>query len=229
MAFQIVYSRKFLEKVLSWRHPLRDMAFQAAEHAALDPDLPEYKRPYLTPFRQKHPTTDHQYTLFFKTISATEIFIVWINDTSCLHETRANYPDPCRKEFERLLAKGELETYDSAVHHVQFKVQPDAARPFRCRSIYLNQKTTLNTYAVGAKDFIGHAFYCGEPDPAIADLHVREFLRLLHAHLTKNGLAFQFQFTKLGHDIEIDPLTRIHNPRQWQIVTDTEDFILKKI
>jgi hypothetical protein len=229
MTFQIVYSRKFLEKVLSWRQALKDMAFQATEHAAQDPDLPEYRRPYLTPFRQKHPTTDHQYTLYFKPISANEIFVVWINDTSCLHETRANYPDPCRKEFERLLAKGDLETYDPAVHHVRFDVQPDPARPFRCRSTYLNQKTTLNTFVIGASAFVGHAFYCGEPDPAIADIHVREFLRLLHEHLTMHGANLQFQFTKVGHDVEIDRLTRTHDPRQWHVVDDLEDFILRKI
>jgi hypothetical protein len=205
------------------------MAFQAAEHAIQDPDLPEYKRPYLTPFRQKHPTTDHQYTLYFKPVSATEIFVVWINDKSCLHETRANHPDPCRKEFERLWAKGELETYDPAIHHVRLEVQPDPSKPFRCRSTYLWHKTTLNTYSTGAKDFVGHAFYCAEPDHAIADIHVREFLRLLHDHLAQNGLNLQIQFTMLGHDVEIDFLSRLHDANQWQIIPDSEDFILKKV
>ncbi len=228
MAFRIVYSRKFLEKVLSWRQDLKDMAFEAAEHAAQDPNLDIYKRPYLTPFRQKHPTTDHQYTLFFTPVSKDEIFFVWINDTSCLHETRANYPDPCRKEFERLSSKGELETYVPNVHHVVFDVQPDASRPFRCRSTYLNYKTTLNTYKVANNDFVGHAFYCGEPDAQIADIHVREFLTLLHARLVKNGLSLQIQFTKLGHDLEIDRLTRTHDRQQWRIVADPEDFILEK-
>lgn len=229
MAFRIIYSRRFLEKVLSWKQDLKDMAFEAAEHVAQDPNLDAYKRPYLTPFRQKHPTTDHQYTLFFTLVSKDEVFFVWINDNSCLHETRANYPDPCRKEFERLQAKGELETYAPTVHEVIFDVQPDANRPLRCRSTYLNHKTTLNTFAMAKNDFVGHAFYCSEPDTKIADIHVQNFLNLLHDHLVKNGLGLQIQFIKMGHDVEIDRLTRTHDPQKWRIVPDPEDFILQKI
>ena len=229
MAFQIIYSRQFLVKVLGWPQALKAMAFQAAEHTAQNPDLDDYKRQYLTPYRQKHPTSNHQYTLFFTPISTNEIYFVWINDTECLHETRANYPDPCLKEFQRLKAKGDLELYDPSVHHVRFEVKPDRTKPLSCRSTYLNHRTMLNTYINGENSFIGHAFYCDEPIAEIADIHVQEFLDCLYQHLKKNELDLQIQLTKQGHQIEADRLARAYKSQQWKVVEDPEDFILKII
>ena len=105
MAYKPIYSRPFLEKVFSWSQDLQKMAFKAAEHACLDPDLHDYMRPYLTPIRQKHPATDHQYTLYFRVVSNTELYFIWINDPTCLHDTYNEKTDPCLKEFRRLEAK----------------------------------------------------------------------------------------------------------------------------
>src|SRR5690606_28752442 len=145
MTYKVIYSRAFLEKVSGWPDNLKKIAFEAAEHAALDPSLNDYKRPYLTPYRQKHPTTDHQYTLYFLEQSGREIFIAWINDSSCLHDTRNELTDPCLKEFKKLQGRRAIENFDPKYHQIVFEVHPDRSKPIRCRSQYLGYETTLNT------------------------------------------------------------------------------------
>lgn len=228
MVFSIIYSRDFLIKIHSWPKNLEKMAFEAANHIAQDPDLDDYKRSYLTPYRQKHPTTDHQYTLYFLVIPPNEIFIVWINDSSCLHTTRANYQDPCQKEFDRLKRLGQLETFDPNIHYFKFQVNPNKKKPIQCRSLYLNHEVTLNSYFDGTA-FVGHAFYCDDPVEGISIRHVSLFLNELHQHLNQNNINLQIQFTKMGHSREILLITESYDYQQWEIVDDAEDFILKKI
>jgi hypothetical protein len=229
MAFQVIYARTFLEKVFSWPLKLQHMAFEAANHAALDPSLVDYKRDYLTPFRQKHPTTNHQYTLYFLMLSSDQIFFAWINDSTCLHDTRNKITDPCLKEFQRLQNKNDIEAYDPKFHKFVFEVHPNQAKPIRCRSRYLGHETTLNTYLDGTALFVGHGFYCDEPCLEIAKIHVGQFLNELHMVLIQQRLELQIQFTKQGHDHEIDLLNETHDRQKWIIVDDIDDFILKKI
>jgi hypothetical protein len=231
MNFTVIYSRDFLVKVFGWPDHLKDMAFEAAEHAAQDPNLHEYSRAYLVPFRQKHPTTDHQYTLYFLIISRDEIFIAWINDTSCLHDTRANFADPCLKEFNRLKARGLIENYDPTFHKIRFEVRPDSKKPLMCRSFLLGQTVQLNSYIQDPNTLVGHAFFCSEPVDQIAETHVGQFLNLLHSELSKNHAksSFQIEFTKQGHARETELLTKSHDTSKWVVVHDNEDFILKRI
>ena len=226
MAYKPVYSRLFLEKVLSWPQGLRTMAFETALHACQDPNLNDYKRPYLTPYRQKHPTTDHQYTLYFEIISSSEVFFVWINDQNCLHDTRNELTDPCLKEFKRLQTRKEIEKYDQKFHQIVLEVQPDKSKPIRCRSRLLGRETTLNTYPDNSS-YIGHAFFCDEENFEIAKIHVSKFLDELHKLLTTNKIEFQFQFTKAGHHHEISLLEEAYNPDRWDPISDREDYILK--
>jgi len=228
MPYNNIYSRDFLEKVSSWPRPFRDMAFQAADHVAQDPHLHDYQRTYLTPYRQKHPTTNHQYTLFFIMPSADIIFFAWINDSTCLHETRANYPDPCLKEFERLLSRNEIEKFDPLFHEINFEIHPNKSKPIRCRSQFLGQETTLNTYLAGPNSFIGHAFHCDEMNLDIAKRHVEMFLNKLHGELSLSKVAFEFTLHKLGLQHEISLLTYSHDPNKWEIIPDPDDFILRK-
>lgn len=231
MNFNVVYSRDFLVKVFSWPAHLRQMAFQAAEHAAQNPNLNDYIRPYLTPYKQKHPTTDHQYTLYFTIESGTEIFVVWINDDSCLHTTRANYSDPCLKEFQRLQAAQKIEKFDRAVHIIKFEVHPNSHKPVMCRSSNLGYNVQVNSHSPASNLLIAHSFYCWEPVDGIAVIHIRQFLNLLHAELSNNHSAkeFRIEFTKQGHIREADLITQAYDSRKWQIIDDRDDFILKKI
>lgn len=205
------------------------MAFQAAEHAAIDPHLSAYIRQYSRPYLQKHPTTNHQYTLYFLILSQNEIFIAWINDTSCLHDTRANYPDPCRKEFERLRGRNEVEEFDPGFHAFQFEVNPDTLKPIRCRSKFLGHEAVVNSSKVGANDFVGHAFFCDDPIPMIARNHVRQFLVELYKTLKSGQMNFEFRFTRAGHQVEIDLLRSSLDSTQWIEISDAEDFVLRLI
>lgn len=229
MAYNIIYSRSFLEKVFNWPDNLREMAFEAAEHAALDPCLNDYKRPYLTPYRQKHPTTNHQYTLYFLEQSATEIFIVWINDSSCLHDTRNKLTDPCLKEFQKLQGQGSIENFDPKYHQIVFEVHPDASKPIRCRSQFLGHETYLNTYFDSSiSTFIGHAFYCEEPNIDIAKRHVKEFLNELYTSLSSASKELEIHLDKNSHPHEVMLLAEGHDQNQWEIVSNPNDFILKR-
>lgn len=230
MAFKVIYSRTFLEKVTSWPSQLQTMAFEAAEHAAINPTLNDYVRPAIVPYKQKHPTTDRQYTLYFEILpSANEIFVVWINDDSCLHDTRANFPDPCQKEFEKLRSRNQLEKFDPKYHRIVFEVHPNSSKPINCRSSFLGGEITLNTYLDSAQSiFIGHAFYCDERCEEIAKRHVSGFFAELDKLLTTAKHSFQFQFTKLGHAHETNLLINAHNSSRWAVIDDSEDFILRK-
>ena len=139
-------------------------------------------------------------------VSKDEIFFVWINDNSCLHTTRANYPDPCQKEFDRLKSRHELENFDPAIHHFKFEIRPNKLKPFQCRSLFLNHEVTLNSYLDGNL-YIGHAFYCDEPIDKIAYNHVKSFLSALATYLEHSKIDMQIQFIKNGHAREIDLIT----------------------
>lgn len=230
MPHKVIYSRFFLERVYSWDKSLRDMAFQAAEHAALDPNHTDYSRAYLTPFKQKHPSSDHQYTLYFEIInSPTSIFVCWINDDTCLHDTRMSYgDDPCLKEFNKVRTKNNLETYDPKYHNIQFEVHPDKNKPIRCRSRLLGEEIQVNTFPDSSGGFIAHAFNCTDTHREIALKHVKEFLNCLHDHLSKNKIDFKFCIYKVGQQAQIDQLTISHDSSQWQIIDDQDDFIMMR-
>lgn len=228
MSYKPIYSRAFLEKVFDWTSNLKNMAFQAANHACIDPDLNDYKRTYLTPYRQKHPTSNHQYTLYFKVISSDEVFFAWINDQTCLHDTHNKLTDPCLKEFQRLQNKGEIEIYDSQYHQIVFEVHPDKSKPIKCRSRFLGSEINLVSHTCDNIDFIGHAFHCDEENHEIAILHAKEFLEKLYLELSAVKISFKFQFIKVGHQDEVALLSQSFNPNQWEIISDIEDFILRK-
>lgn len=230
MAHKIIYSRFFLERVYYWSIPLKDMAFQAAAHAALDPHHLDYARPYLTPYKQKHPNADHQYTLFFEILSPSiSIYFSWINDDTCLHTTRANYDDPCLKEFEKLRNSNQLESFDPKFHQIQFEVHPDKNKPIRCRSRYLGCETQVNTYQDSAGMYVAHSFNCNDSHYEISRLHISLFLNELHTHISNNNISFEFRIYKSGHQKQIDQLTDSHDPKQWRIINDVDDFIMAQI
>jgi hypothetical protein len=162
-------------------------------------------------------------------VSTTELFFIWINDPSCLHDTYNEKTDPCLKEFRRLEARQLLEDYDPLFHQIVFEVHPDKKKPFRCRSRLLGAETIVNTYFIQPNSYISHSFSCDETEDEIAKIHVGQFLKKLYELLHTNGLAFEFQMTKLGHQREILLLVQAYDPTQWSIVDDDEDFILKKI
>lgn len=228
MAYKPIYSRLFLEKVLKWPEPLCDMAFEAAKHTCVDPDLNDYKRPYLTPYRQKHPKSDHQYTLYFLVVSQTEVFFTWINDPNFLHDTRNELTDPCLKEFKRLQNKKEIEVFDPKFHQIVFEVHPDKTKPFKCRSRLLGGEIHLASHLLSGNNFVGHAFSCDEQNDGIALMHATQFLNKLHEELTSGKIVFEIKFPKLGHQLEAKLLEQAKTSARWEVIPDTDFFMLRK-
>ena len=230
MKYGIIYSRIFLEKVLSWPQDLQDEAFAAVNHLAENPNLKEYIRDKIVPYRQKIGISDGQMKLYFFLLP-NAVYIAWINDKSCPHNTFNVRTDPCHKEWERLLNNGDIKPFDPKTHILFFEVDPRATQPFRSRSTYLGKKIVLaaSPDPENKKRFVAHAFHCEEDFPGIDLIHTKEFLRELGNHLTNNKTDFEIRLVKNGLEREVDLLTSSHDPATWRIIPDDEDFILEKI
>lgn len=225
MSYKPIYSRPFLVQTYSMVQYRQDMIFEAAEHVCKDPTLHDYIRPYLVPFKQKHPTTDKQYALYFIENPGREIFFVWVNDDSCLHTTRANYDDPCTKKFLKLKDDNDLELYDALLHKPQFEVHPKSILPIKCRSRFLGYEVNLRSNKID-DGYEGYSFSCDDPHEKIAIRHTKLFLKELFAHIKKIKVKFKITIIKLGNEDIIEMLKSSYEPSEWNEVDDAEDFIL---
>ena len=211
--------------------PLKRMIFQAADHACLDPDLNDYVRQNIVPYKQKHPPADKQYTLYFQRISVSEVYFMWVNDVSCLHDTRANYDDPCTKEFLRIRDRNLLELYDAKFHHPQFEVHPKSNLPIRCRSRFLGYEVSIASNKIG-NGFEAYSFSYDDPHPNILNRHTHVFLEALHAHVKKVNIPFKITIFARGNEDTVVLLRTNYNRNQWNevvVVGNEEDFILEAI
>lgn len=210
-------------------HPnLRQMIWDAATHVCVDPDLHDYVRHYIHPYKQKHPTTNKEYTLYFIKVSATEVFFIWVNDDSCLHTTRANYDDPCTKKFLKLKTDDDLEKYDQQLHHPQFEVHPKAVLPLKCRSRYLGNEVSISSSKIG-DEYVAHSFACDDPHPEIGLIHTKKFLKALIAHIRSLGVKFRITLFKQGNEDLIQLLRNGREPGDWDLAEDDEEFELVAI
>ncbi len=230
MAHRVLYSRFFLERVFSWKLNLQNMVFHAVDHVAQDPYLHDYIRPGLAPYRQKIPAANGQYKLFFEVLaSINAVYFSWVNDDTCLHDTRANFPDPCKKEFDRLRLLNKLEIFDSQIHTFQFEVKPNAMKPVCCRSKYLNGEVLLNSNINATTNIhSAHSFYCSESHQEIARKHTMYFLRDLHAYIIANSIRFEIRIYRQGHNEEIALLDSVYDRIQWRNEPDLDYYILAK-
>jgi len=112
----------------------------------VNPDIDNYKRPYLLPYRQEHPS-DKTLTIFFELPNKQKnlVFFVWVNDEQYPHNTHKNHgEDPCMKEFKRLQDSNLLEHYSEEFHEGKFTIDPKQGAPkflkfekYRC-SVHAN-------------------------------------------------------------------------------------------
>lgn len=228
MAYIPIYSRPFLEQVFRRPTNRRQMIWDAANHTYQDPDHHDYVRHYLHPFKQKHPTTDKQYTLYFTKVSVNEVFFIWVNDDSCLHTTRANYDDPCTKKFLKLKKDNELETYDTQFHHPQFEIHPKAVLPLKCRSRYLGFEVSISSNKIGSS-YEAHSFACDDPHHEIAIIHTQKFLKALSAHVRMLTVSFKITLFIQGNEDLIILLRNSFEASDWNLSEDAEEFVLEAI
>lgn len=224
--FTGIYSKTFSQK-------LRD-DFNAAERADIEkavnrvlvnPNLNDYKRPYLDDYRQEHPT-NKQITIFFQIIDAQTVFFVWVNDESCLHTTRTPKEDPCIKEFNRVKNLKAHEAYNQKRHEGDFSVKPRDDFP-----IYMSFKkydaTLFSTVLSDGETFYSMNINCMEDDAEIFD-HYSIYFKKIHTHFKQQKKAFEFRIP----DSEVDLIQKINSTAssvEWQMQTNSDLVIWKMI
>ena len=121
-----VYSKTFIEKLGDFPPTRRNDIQKAVERVLVNPDVDRYKRMYLSPYRQEHPS-DKTLTIFFVVPKRPQkrVFFVWVNDDQHPHNTHKNHgEDPCVKEFKRLRDSQKLEEYSEDFHEGKFTESP---------------------------------------------------------------------------------------------------------
>src|SRR6185437_3122180 len=114
---KLLKSKAFINKVLDMTPAQQADVEKTIGFIMADPDNKDFKRYYLTPYLQAHLLQDKQYTIYFEVRDNRQtIYCVWINDDTCLHDTRGNVEDPDLKEFDRLRKAGELEAFNKDFH-----------------------------------------------------------------------------------------------------------------
>ncbi|MBS1985594.1 MAG: hypothetical protein JST16_15630 [Bdellovibrionales bacterium] len=186
-----VFSKAFAQKVRSFAPARQEDIDKAVKRVLVDPDNKQYRRPYLTPYRQEHPS-DKTLTLFFEPVAADGVFFVWINDERHPHDTHKNHgDDPCVKEFVRLRDARELESYSKDFHEGKFTVQPRANAPKFLRFEKYGASVHGNVSHDGAVHF---SMAIASPDDE-SDLfdHYKLFIAKTREHFMEQGLPFEFR------------------------------------
>lgn len=219
-----VFSKVFSQKLLNcFKEDERKDICKAIERVMVNPEIDSYKRDYLTPYKQEHPT-NKQITLFFKIISKDKIFFVWINDKTCLHTTRTPKEDPCIKEFNRLRDNNELEIYDKNIHEGEFKIKPRDDFPH----FMSFKKYDATLYSTVLND--GNAFYsmninCMEDEVEIFD-HYELYLKEIRQHFKKQKTHFEFRIFDFEVDL-IQKITSVVKTSEWKIFNENGLVIFK--
>lgn len=126
-----VYSKTFYEKWQAFVDTRKDDIEKAIKRVLVDPDVDGYKRFYLSPYKQEHPS-DKTMTIFFVIPAkpANRVFFVWVNDDDHPHDTHKNHgEDPCVKEFKRLRDSNSLEVYSEDYHEGKLTPKPRPNAP----------------------------------------------------------------------------------------------------
>jgi hypothetical protein len=190
-----VFSKAFSEKLRSFDPGQQADLTKAVERVLLDPDLNQYKRPYLDPYRQEHPT-DKTLTLFFVVPSKPQgrVFFVWVNDDRHPHDTHKNHgDDPCVKEFIRLRASDSLEQYSEKEHEGDFSLSP--LKPKTVPTFYKFTKYKSFVYSNVSFDSVTYfsmAITTMNQPHEIFD-HYKLFIAQIREHFLNSKQPFEFR------------------------------------
>lgn len=198
--YQIVESKLFLSKLRKVDNVSLQDVLKAVERVLSNPTLNNYKRPYLTPYLQEHPT-DKTLTIFFEIIEPNKVFFVWINDESCPHNTHKNFgEDPCIKEFNRQKSLRNIEVYSEDYHTGVFTITPRSNMP----TFISFKKFDAKVYSSVLKDddcFYILAITTLEDENEIFD-HYKIFIEKVGHHFKSIGEKFEFRVISNDKDFE---------------------------
>jgi hypothetical protein len=231
-----IESRIFIKKYSEFSAPERNDINKAIQRILVDPGNNQFKRDYLTPYRQEHPT-DKQLTIFFEHLPDKErVYFVWINDFSCPHDTHKNHgEDPCLVQFKKLQTTGALEQYNPDVHEGSLKITPRESNPhfFEFNAIHIKAHGNI------LKDD-GSTYYCmgmvftdqqNENLDALFIHHNTLLLKILYEHFKKNNQYFEFRIPSAFQSEIINYLEQAYDDSEWEKEEDEDDslYVLKMI
>ncbi|EQC44928.1 hypothetical protein M899_0568 [Bacteriovorax sp. BSW11_IV] len=229
-----VRSRRFIKQYHSFSRTDQGHIDKAIQRILQDPTLNAYKRYYLTPYRQEHPS-NAQHTLFFEEIQGQNIvFFVWLNDYQCLHDTtKPHKQDPCLVEFTRLRQNGELETFDKDYHLGKLTALPKPSSPYYVKFEVIDYEIHFHILSDGTDFYtMGVGYHDNQSDDDInLTMHsFKLFLDRFAEHLNANQQTFEFRLEPNALNQEmINILTDTHDNTEWQVDQDNEFFYLRLI
>jgi hypothetical protein len=216
---KFVFSKTFSERLRAFTAPRRDDVLKAVERVLVDPDHKNYRRPYLHPYRQEHPS-DKTLTIFFAIPSKPpgRVFFVWVNDDRHPHDTHKNHgDDPCVKEFVRLRDANLLAQYSEDEHEGKFTIIPRASSP----NFIKFEKYRASVYSNVAHDTATHYTMAITSMNHPNDLfdHHRIFIEKIREHFL--SIKEPFEFRVLPGDTAFQALLQSNaNPAHWNQTQD---------
>ncbi len=214
-----VYSKAFSERFRGFVKARQEDVQKAVDRVLVDPDHKGYRRPYLDPYRQEHPS-DKTLTIFFAVPSRPvgRVFFVWVNDDRHPHDTHKNFgDDPCVKEFIRLRDANLLAQYSEDEHEGKFTVTPRPIGP----SFVKFEKYKASVFSNVSHDTVTHftmAISTMSPPNDIFD-HYKLFIEQVHKHYQTLKQPFEFRVPP-GDTALLDLLKNNANPAHWKLSQD---------
>ncbi len=226
-----IKSRRFIKQFYSFSPVDQGHLSKAMKRVLQDPTLDSYKRSYLTPYRQEHPS-DPQHTIFFEEMGKeSSVFFVWVNDYSCLHSTRKATKDPCLKEFDRLRQNGELEIYSKDCHLGKLTIDPKTSSPHYLKFELIDHEIYFHILSDDESYFslaIGYHDNKSENNIHLKNHTFKLFLNSFAEHLLVQGQQFEFRIEQniFNQDL-LQLLENNYSPNQWTTDQDTQYHYLK--
>jgi hypothetical protein len=190
--YKKVLSKIFANKIRGFSQTRRKDVLKAVERVLVNPELDAYRRPYLHPYRQEHPS-DKTLTIFFVIPARppSRVFFVWVNDDQHSHDTHKNHgDDPCVKEFIRLRDSGSLEQYSEDEHEGEFTVNPRTGPSF-----VKFQKYNASVFSNVSHDGTTHYSMAITSMNAVDEIfdHYELFIRNVREYYLSQGQKFEFR------------------------------------
>gem|GEM_PF-3168815 len=213
--WKAVYSKTFSHKFRGFHATRQDAIKKAVERVLVNPDVDGYKRIYLSPYRQEHPS-DKTLTIFFVLPKKPKnrVFFVWVNDDQHPHDTHKNYgEDPCVKEFKRLRDSQSLEDYSEEFHEGKFTVVPRPNAPKFLKLEKYGHSVHANILYDGTAHYAMAIATPGNPHDLFD--HYALFIEKTREHFLSQKEAFEFRV--FAGDTQFENLLQQNmNPAHWK-------------
>ncbi|MBI1862369.1 MAG: hypothetical protein HYR96_15765 [Deltaproteobacteria bacterium] len=213
--WKAVFSKVFAEKLRRFPSPRRNDIRKAIDRVLVDPDLQGYRRMYLSPYRQEHPS-DKTLTLFFVVPAkpSNRVFFIWVNDDQHPHDTHKNHgDDPCLKEFVRLRDSKGLEAYSEDFHEGKFTVVPRPNAPKYMKFEKYGALVHTNILHDGATHYALTLSSLNSPSDLFD--HYQRFIEKIREHFL--GQKEPFEFRVYSGDLAFQNLLQQNiNPGDWK-------------